>query len=469
MPAPPIAFGTSGWRGILSDDFTFPNLRRVTRGVARYLRARTTDRAPRVFIGYDTRFLSEQLAREVAEVLLAEGIRPRLSPDFIPTPVVAYAIRRFRLDGGINLTASHNPPEYHGLKFSTREGAPASPEVTKEIEGFIGEESDCAPAAPAPLSRLRLLNPSSHYRSALAKLVDRDAIRRARLRIVCDPVYGAGRGYLSALLSKNATVSVIRSERDVNFGGHGPDCDEKHLKELCREVRRTGSALGLATDGDADRFGIVDRGGHYVPANLVLALLADYLLESRGYRSGIARTVATTHLLDDVAAHHGVPLHETPVGFKHFRDLLLKRKVFLAGEESSGLSIAGHVPEKDGILAGLLVTEMVACRRSSLGRQIRELFRKVGPRHSRREDHRVGPEQVASLLRRLSNPPTSLAGKKVVETRVLDGTRMTCRDGSWLLLRPSGTEPLVRCYAEARHPKDLTRLLAAGRTLVLER
>ena len=467
MPPTPIAFGTSGWRGILSDDFTVPNLRRATRAVARYLRAKTKSRAPRVFVGYDTRFLSEQLALETARVLSSEGVRPRLSGDFIPTPVIAHAIRRWRLDGGINLTASHNPAEYQGFKFSTSDGAPAPPEVTHRIEALIrkGMKGDAARGSrPADLKHW---DPSGAYRKAVLRLVDRKAIRRARLRVVCDPVYGAGRGYLEALLSGDAAVTAIRSNRDVNFGGHGPDINEKELGPLCREVKRTRSALGLATDGDADRFGIVDAGGRFLTANLILALLADYLLESRGYRSGIARTVSTTHLLDDVAAHHGVALHETPVGFKYFRDLLLEGKVFLAGEESAGLSIAGHVPEKDGLLAGLLVTEMVARRRRSLHRQVRDLFRKVGPRHSRRIDHRVSPETIASLHRRLLNPPSTLLGKRVIEVATTDGTRLTLKDGSWLLLRPSGTEPLVRCYAEARSPRDLTRLLDVGRALIV--
>lgn len=466
MSPTPIAFGTSGWRGVLGDDFTFANLRRVTRAVARYLREEVGARPPRVFVGYDTRFLSEHLAREVASVLLAEGVQPRLSPDFVPTPVVAHAIRRWRLDGGINLTASHNPSEYNGLKFSTGDGAPAPAEVTKRIEAFIREDGDGAPVpAPRP-AEFRPLDPSADYRAAVLRLVDRKAIHRARLRLVSDPVYGAGRGYHPALLKGLASVTSIRSHRDVKFGGHGPDCTEKQLTALSREVRRTRSALGLATDGDADRFGVVDRDGLYVPANLVLALVADYLLESRGYRSGIARTVATTHLLDDVARYHGVPLFETPVGFKHFRDLLLTGKVFMAGEESSGLSVARHVPEKDGILAGLLVAEMVASRRKSLHGQVRDLFRKVGPRHSRREDHVVSPPEIEALRRRLGVPPSSLVGKKTLKVATVDGTKLTFQDDSWLLLRPSGTEPLVRCYAEARNPRDLTRLLDAGRAMI---
>jgi phosphomannomutase len=467
MAPKPIAFGTSGWRGILGDDFTFFNLRRATRAVARLVHEENRRRAPILFVGYDTRFLSEQLARDVASVLLSEGVRPRLAADFVPTPVVAHAIRRGRLDGGINLTASHNPSEYNGFKFSTRDGAPAPPEATRRVEALIAEIPDGSPAPQARPSELRTVDPSRPYRAAVLRIIDRKAIGRGRLRLVCDPLYGAGRGYSQALLSPVARVTTIRDRRDVRFGGRGPDPNEKYLDELCAEVRRTGAHLGLATDGDADRFGIVDRGGHYIAANLILALLADYLLETRGYRSGVARTVATTHLLDDVAQHHGVAHFETPVGFKYFRDLLLDGKVFLAGEESSGLSVSGHVPEKDGILAGCLVAEMVARRRASLRRQIQLLFRKVGPRHSARRDFRMGPGEVIALRRRLESPPGSLAGKRVIEVRTTDGTLMLLQDASWLLLRPSGTEPLVRCYAEARSPKDLTRLLDAGRSLVL--
>jgi phosphoglucomutase len=466
MTSASIAFGTSGWRGILGDTFTFPNLRRVTRAVAAHLREETATRSPRVFVGYDTRFLSEQLAREVGAVLVAEGVRPRVSSDFVPTPVVAFAIRRWRLDGGINLTASHNPAEYHGFKFSTRDGAPAPPEVTRRIEARLQDGCDASPAPPVRDAELRPLDPSVEYGRAVLALVDRTPLRRARLRIVADPVFGAGRGYLSRLLHGAATVVPIRSNRDVNFGGGGPDCNENNLADCSREVRRRRAHLGLATDGDADRFGIVDTGGKYVPANLILALLADYLLETRKFTSGIARTVATTHLLDDVAAHHGVELFETPVGFKHFRDLLVEGRAFLAGEESSGLSVAGHVPEKDGILAGLLVAEMVARRGKNLHRQIRDLFRRIGPRVSRREDHRVTPAQVDLLRRLLESPPGRLAGRKVTEVRRVDGTMLLRDDGSWLLLRPSGTEPLVRCYAEARDARELDRLLAAGRDWV---
>lgn len=469
MAPTPIAFGTSGWRGILSDDFTFFNLRRATRAVARYVREEKRGHAPRLFVGYDTRFLSGHLAREAASVLVSEGVKPRLADDFVPTPVMAHAIRRGRLDGGINLTAGHNPGEYHGLKFSTRDGAPAPADVMKRIEALARKIPDGSPPpAPRP-SEIRTAEPARPYRASVLGLVDRRAIARGRLRLVCDPGHGAGLGYLAALLSPAARVTTIRSERDVHFGGRGPGCREENLAALREEVRRTRAHLGIATGGDAGRFGIVDRGGHFVPPNLVLALLADYLLETRGHRAGIARTVATTRLLDDVAALHGVPLFETPVGFSHFRDLLLRKKAFLAGEESAGLSISGHVPEKDGILAGCLVAEMVARRRKDLRRQIRDLFRKVGPRHSARRDIRTSPREVTALRRRLESPPSSLAGGKVREVRSPDGTLLTRDDGSWLLLRPSGTEPLVRCHAEAGSLKDLARLMDAGIALALDR
>ena len=469
MAPTPIAFGSSGWRGILSDDFTFFNLRRVTRALARHAREEKRGRVPRLLVGCDTRFLSDLLARDAASVLASEGVKPLLAAGFLPTPVAAHAIRRGRLDGGINLTACHNPPEHHGLKFSTREGAPPPAGVATRIEALIAETPDGSPPPAPRAAGVRTVDPRRPYLVSVLRLFDRGAVARGRLRLICDAGHGAGRGYLRALLSPAARVTEFRSERDVHFGGLVPDCGEEHLADLCAEVRRTGAHLGLAASPDAGRFGVVDRGGHFIPADLVLALLSDYLLETRGGRLGIARTVATTRLLDDVAARHGVPLFETPVGFAHFRDLLIRKEALLAGEESGGLSIAGHVPEKDGILAGCLVAELVARRRKSLREQIRLLFRKVGPRHSARRNIRTSPSEALALRRRLESPPSSLAGGRVREVRRLDGTLMIRDDGSWLLLRPSGTEALVRCHAEARSPKDLARLLDAGRALTLDR
>jgi len=466
MTPTPIAFGTSGWRGILGDEFTCFNLRRVTRAVARHFCQEIPDRQPMIFVGFDTRFLSEHLAHEVVAVLAAEGVKPVLSTTFTPTPALAHTVLHRKFDGGINLTASHNPAEYSGIKLSTRDGAPAPSEVTRRIESLLNEIRDGSAPPPLPASKVKTLDPAPEYRKAVLKHVRSKVITRARLKLVCDPVNGAGSGYLPPLLSPAKSLFTIRAHRDVTFGGHPPDCTEKELSPLIQEVRRRQAHLGLATDGDADRFGVVDRGGRFVPPNWVLALIADYLLETREPRLGIARTVATTRLLDDVAASHSVPLFETPVGFKHFRDLLVNRKALVACEESSGLSVVGHVPEKDGLLAACLVAEMVAFRRKPLHHLIEDLFRKTGPRYSRREDHRLNAEQMDELRARMESPPESLAGKKVMELHRKDGTYLGFQDESWLLLRLSGTEPLARYYVEARNPRDVGRLLDAARAMI---
>jgi phosphoglucomutase len=260
---------------------------------------------------------------------------------------------------------------------------------------------------------------------------------------------------------------LLHDERDVTFGGLGPDVAERNMAEL-REVVASGRArLGIATDGDADRFGIVDSDGSVVPANTVLPLLAHYLAESRGWRHGLARTYATTRLLDAVAEHHGMPIHQTPVGFKYLGELILEERAFLAGEESAGMSILGHVPEKDGILAGLLVAEMMAATGGSLAGMRADLFRKVGEYHSAREDTPVTPEQMARVRAKMKSPPERVGGRSVSRVTVLDGVRLDFADGAWLLMRPSGTEPVVRYYVEARSAADLARLVEDGRAALL--
>jgi phosphomannomutase len=466
MPPVPIAFGTSGWRGILGDDFTCFNLRRVTRAVAKHFCQETRDRPPRIFVGFDTRFLSEHLAREVVAVLAAEGVKPVLATAFTPTPALAHTVLHREFDGGINVTASHNPAEYSGMKLSTGDGAPAPSGVTRRIEALLNEIRDGSAPPASQASKVKTLDPAPEYRKAVLKHVRSKVISRGKLKLVCDPVNGTGSGYLRPLLTPAKSLSTIRTSRDVMFGGLSPDCTEKQLSPLIHEVRRRHAHLGLATDGDAVRFGVVDRGGRFVPANWVLALIADYLLETREVRLGIARSVATTRLLDDVAAFHSVPVFETPVGFKHFRDLLVDGKALMACEESSGLSVTGHIPEKDGLLAVCLVAEMVAFRQKPLFRLIEDLFRKTGPRYSRREDHLLNAEQMDELRGRMESPPDTLAGKKVVELHRKDGIYLGFQDGAWLLLRLSGTEPVARCYAEARNLRDVGRLMDAARSLI---
>ena len=466
-----IRFGTSGWRAVIAEEFTLANVRRVAAAVASHLAAAKIARRG-VFIGYDTRFMSDRFAREVATVLAGRGVPVALSPAPVPTPVVAFAIVSGRRAGGVNITASHNPPEYSGIKFSTATGAPAPPDVTRSIEALLGAQTGEVAAADSSLSRqaegrIKSLDMRAAYFRQIARLVRLPAIRRAGLRVACDSRHGASIGYLDGLLGKAArSVEPLNNRADPLFGGLGPDCGETQLDRLSRLVASKRLHLGLATDGDGDRFGIVDRGGRFIPPNLFLAVLADYLLTERRMPGGVGRSVATTHLLDAVCAFHGRRVYETPVGFKFLGEHLRSGRAFLVCEESAGLSLRGHVPEKDGILAGLLACEMVAVRRKPLRAQIEDLFRKVGPLHGRRIDYHMDVEARDRLARRLEEVPSAFAGRRIDRLDTTDGRKMIFRDGSWLLLRPSGTEPVVRCYAEARRPRDVEALLSAARDLI---
>ncbi len=458
-----IRFGTSGWRGIISDEFTFANVRKVTRAIAAVLRDDPQGRRA-VGVGHDTRFLGERFAGEVASVLQAEGFEPLLAPEPLPTPVLAFAITHGGLAGGVNVTASHNPPEYNGLKLSTGDGAPAPPQVTRKVEEALSRVGDePAPPAPAPPP----LRPAADYFARLDGLVDGNVLKGAGLRVAVDARFGTTRGWLDRFLEERG-VEVVRvnDRRDPLFGGGTPDCSGDNLDGLRQAVVAGKLHAGLATDGDGDRFGVVDADGTEITPNLILALLADHLVRTRGWREGIGRTVATTHLLDRVAAHHGVPVHETPVGFKYFQPLLAAGEVFMGCEESAGLSVKGHVPEKDGILAAALVAELVAAHGAPLRDQIQRLYRQVGTVLSRRLDRRFAAGAREELERRLARPPEALAGVPVAQVVRLDGHKWVRSDGAWLLVRLSGTEPVVRIYAEAEDETSLRGLLDAGLALL---
>lgn len=478
----PIAFGTSGWRGIIADTFTFPRVRLVARATAQHLAASGLA-SKGICAAYDTRFLSERFAAEAARIVEAEKIPVTLSRSHAPTPAVSHLIRVRGFAGSINITASHNPAAWSGFKFNNEKGAPAPPETTKDLEARIdalladpGEAFFAAEPVAAhhehgsPSPESSAIDPvfAEPYFEALGGLVRFDEIRKAGITVAVDPLWGAARGWLPELFRRHAIPTVLlHDERDVTFGGLGPDPSEKNLAPLRDTVRSGRARIGMATDGDADRFGVVDADGTVVPANIVLALLADYLAESRGWRHGLARTYATTRLIDAVASHYGVPLHQTPVGFKYLGELILEGKAYLAGEESAGMSVAGHVPEKDGLLAGLLSAEMVATTGKSLSRLRDDLFLKVGAYHSAREDTPVNAFQMARVRERMKTPPSAVGARKVTAATVLDGIRLDFEDGSWMLMRPSGTEPVVRYYVEARTPQDLARLVEDGRRALL--
>lgn len=464
-----IKFGTSGWRAIVADEFTLANIRLAVAGIAEYVK--TLEGPHRVLVGRDPRFLGESFVAEAARVLAGAGVSPIVIPDAAPTPAIAHAVRTLKTQGAINFTASHNPPEYNGIKYSSPDGAPALPEVTKHIEeavdGISGTDKPIPLAIP-PAGGFETADVKETFLKRLAELVDLKAIAKSGIKVVYDPFWGAGRGYSCHILRQaGVTVETVHDYRDVLFGGHAPEPDD-HLLGKCKEkMREIGAHIGIATDGDADRFGIVDEDGTFIQPNYVIALLFDYLVETRGWRDGVAKSVATTNLVNALAEHHKVPLYETPVGFKYIGELIIEDKIAIGGEESAGLTIRGHVPEKDGIIAGLLVTEMVATRGKSIGAQLRELFAKVGSYYPIRENFRLTPEMKARFTEKLKADPTELSGRKVSKVVRTDGLKLILEDGSWVCYRLSGTEPVVRAYTEARSEKDMESLRAAAKEFVM--
>jgi alpha-D-glucose phosphate-specific phosphoglucomutase len=466
VTSPAIHFGTSGWRGIIADDFTFGGVRRAAAAIAGHVLAQK--KSPKLIVGYDTRFLSLEFARTAAGVLRQHGCQVLLCRDFTPTPTIAHAIIHGKLDGGVNITASHNPAQYNGLKFSGSEGGPAPPAVTKDIEKRAAVLRDAASNGHGIEDNFERIDPREPYFEQLSRVVRFEVLKNLKGTVVCDAVHGCGAGWLDRILKDHGIeCTAIRGERDVLFDGSGPDPSDENLAPLAKAVAEKKAVAGLATDGDADRFGILDRDGTFVSPNHILGLIFDYLLETRGEKLGASRSVATTHLMDAVAKDHGVQVYETPVGFKYVGPLLREGKIAIGGEESAGVTVRGHVPEKDGILACLLVAEMIAARQASLGDQLRDLFRRVGREFwPIRENLHLSAETQASVPERLRDDFPTFAGRKVACTDRTDGLKLVFENGEWLLMRPSGTEPVLRIYAEAATPAAAKRLAEDARAWI---
>ena len=466
-----IKFGTSGWRAVMAEEFTFANVQRAVGAIARYVAGQKPEGA-RVIVGRDPRFLGETFCSMAADILAAQGITPLVVAEPAPTPSFAYAVVQLKADGVINFTASHNPPEYNGIKFSTPDGCPALPEVTKkiEVEVVAGDSaSTTAKKGAAKTAEKEQLDPKPAYLKRLGEIVDLKAIQKAGIRVVFDPMWGAARGYSDELLrSAGVQVATVHDYRDVLFGGHAPEPDDHLLEDLRRKMREAGAQVGIATDGDADRFGIVDQDGTFFQPNYIIALLFDFLVESRGWKNGVGKSVATTNFINALARHHQVELHETPVGFKYIGELIKQDKIVIGGEESAGLSIRYHVPEKDGILAGLLCCEMVARCGKPLGRQLQDLFVKVGSFYPQRENFRLTPQVKENFTRKLEQNPREFFGRQVKEIVRTDGMKLVFADGSWVCYRLSGTEPVVRVYSEAGSEDDLKKLSAAAKQWIFE-
>ena len=471
MRIPIITFGTSGWRGIIARDFTFDNVRLATQGIAEYLKSKVqSPKSKVVILGHDTRFLGREFSLAAAEVLSANGLKPLLCNRDTPTPVIAHTIRHRKAAGGINMTASHNPAEYQGLKFSTSNGAPATPDVTRQIEANIKklqEQGWSFNGAVIGTYQCPTFDPQPDYFKQLRKLVDFAALKKAKLKVAVELEYGTGRGYLDHLLEGvGAKVAVFHSEINPLFGGHHPEPNAAGMADVSKFVRSGKAQIGLGLDGDADRFGIVDQDGTWLTPNQILALTLYHLKKNRGWTGAVVRTVPTSHQVDAVAELLGVKVHETPVGFKYIGALMESEPIIVGGEESGGLSVKGHVPEKDGILACLLMAELIATEKKSLGQILKELSKKIGEFYTDRINVSFAPEKKDALLAKLGSGLQNIGSFKVEKFITTDGYKFLLPGNEWVAFRASGTEPLIRCYIEAKSKADLKKLQIACREVL---
>lgn len=470
----PIKFGTDGWRGIIAADFTFDNVRLCAQGVAGYLKARG-DAGRGVVIGYDTRFASAEFAAAAAEVMAGNGIKVYLTPRATPTPVVSYGVVAQKAAGAIMLTASHNPAAWHGFKYKTDDGASAPDGVVNEIVRQIAAAGDINPVARIPFNEaltsgvVRYYDIDPVYFGHIGGLVDIEKIRDSAISAVIDPMFGAGAGYLKKLLGGGRfRLTEINAAPNPNFPGmKQPEPIAVNLSRLARTIRRRKAAVGIATDGDADRLGVMDENGCFLNTLQTFALLCLYLLEVRGERGLIVRTETSTTMADKLAALYNVPVRETAVGFKHVAPLLIKEKALIGGEESGGYGFRGHVPERDGLLAALYFLDLMVSLRKTPSALVNYLFKVVGPHYFDRWDLEFPAAARGAIIDRVKcSHPASLAGADVLKIDDFDGYKFYLADGSWLLVRFSGTEPLLRIYAEGGKAVRVQELLAAGRALV---
>lgn len=452
-----IKFGTDGWRAIISDQFTFANLRIVAQALADYLIGSGTSNKG-IAIGYDTRFLADKFAVETAKVMLSNGIPCTVMETDTPTPVVAFTVKDRKLAGAVMITASHNPPQYCGFKFISSDGGPAPSEITRQIEANIAKVAEPKTGSGHNIERI---NPFNRYMQHIKTLIDLDAIKKAHLKVAYDPLWGTGRNYLGRILEQaGCQVRTIHENSDVLFGGITPEPIGENLDELKAIVRKDRLDIGLSTDPDADRFGVVDEKGDYVSANHVLSILLEYLITMRGEKGCAVRSIATTHMMDSIAEKNGIKMKETPVGFKYIAEIMLKEAVIIGGEESGGLSISDHVPEKDGILAGLLICEMVARKGKPLSQILADDMSKYGSFVNKRVNMHLSRQDKESLMKKLkADPPKMIAGSRLKNVSMTDGVKMIFEGGGWLLARPSGTEDLVRTYFEAKDDKMVNGMI----------
>ncbi len=475
-----IHFGTDGWRAVISDTFTFGNLRMVSQAIADAVASEHWDKtetvdSKKIVIGYDTRFLSDRFAGEVGRVLAANGFSVLLAQSDSPTPAISYAVKNNNAIAGVMITASHNAPRYNGLKLKGAFGGSALPEQCRRVEVYINDNEqqargpnlmDFQKARDAGL--IQRFNPLPAYFDHLRTIIKTDIIADNPQRFVVDAMYGSGRGVIKSFLQgTGCEIHEIRGEMNPGFGGVHPEPIAKNLGALSSAVSSGLGSFGVVTDGDADRIGAMDERGNFVDPHKIMALSLKYLVEKRGMTGAVVRTVSTTRMLDRLAKRYGVNIYETPVGFNHIADIMMKEDVLIGGEESGGISFKGHIPEGDGPIMGLLIVEMLAAYGKSLGEMVDDLLADVGPAFYERVDLRLSrPVAKAEMTEFLTkNAPAEIGGAKVAEISQRDGVKYIMSDDSWLLVRPSGTEPVLRVYAEGRTQDMVKALLGYGKTV----
>ncbi len=475
-----IHFGTDGWRAVISDTFTFHNLRMVSQAIAdafstgghKAAKDEIPTTARRMVVGFDTRFLSDRYAIDAARVLAANGYSVYLAQSDAPTPAISYAVKHLNALGGIMITASHNAPRYNGVKLKSADGSSASSDQCRRVEVYLNDNEeqgrgpnlmDFEQAQDEGL--IKRFNPIPAYYDHLRTLIDVDVIAKARPRVVIDSMYGSGRGVMRGFLQgSGCEVCEIRNEANPGFGGVHPEPIGKYLGALAGAIGSGKGDFGLATDGDADRIGAMDERCNFVDPHKIMALALRYLVTKRGWKGAVVRTVSTTRMIDRLCQKYGLPLYETPVGFNHIADYMIKEDVLIGGEESGGISFKGHIPEGDGPIMGLLLLEIVAASGGSLYELVEDLLGEVGPAFYDRRDMRLSqPVSKSDMVQKLLNEvPKSIGGESIKEALSLDGVKYIMADDSWLLIRPSGTEPVLRVYAEGRSQDMVKALLGYG-------
>ena len=481
----PVHFGTDGWRAVISDTFTFTSLRLVAQALADAIASGDLENPhagqtsnPVMVVGYDTRFLSDRYAKEAARVLAANGMKVYLAQSDAPTPVISYAVKELKAAAGVMITASHNAPRYNGVKLKSPYGASASPEQCRRVEVYLSdnEEQGRGPNLmdfehATQSGMIERFNPIPAYYEHVRKLINLNVFSEARMRVVVDSMYGSGRGVIKGILQgTGCEVHEIRSEMNPGFGGVHPEPIGRYLGALAGAISMGLGSFGLATDGDADRIGAMDERGTFVDPHKIMSLALRYLVEKKGLKGSVVRTVSTTRMIDRIAARNGMVVHETPVGFNHIADIMQREPVVIGGEESGGISFLGHIPEGDGPIMGLLILEMVAEANGSLYELVQDLLEDVGPAFYERTDLRLArPVSKSAIVAKLvDEAPAAIGGEGVHEVSTKDGVKYILNDDSWLLIRPSGTEPVLRVYAEGRTNEMVKALLEYGNKIAKE-